>query len=76
MRRLEPSVGTEARGDSARVEDLSKQYPSTGSGQGSGRCLPVSEVASREVLSLPLYPELTEAQQQEVGRAIGEFYGR
>ena len=34
------------------------------SGQGSGRCLPVSEAASREVLSLPMYPELTKAQQQ------------
>ena len=47
-----------------------------GSGQGSGRCLPASEAASREVLSLPMYPELTEVQQQEVARAIREFYSR
>jgi len=37
--------------------------------------LPESETASREVLSLPMYPELTEVQQQEVARAIREFYG-
>ena len=37
--------------------------------------LPVSEAASREVLSLPMYPELTGAQQQEVAQAIREFYG-
>lgn len=47
-------------------------YASLGYGEGS---LPVSETASREVLSLPMYPELTEAQQQEVARAIREFYG-
>jgi dTDP-4-amino-4,6-dideoxygalactose transaminase len=56
-------------------------YASLGYGEGSpstssGRCLPESEVASREVLSLPMYPELTEAQQQEVVRAIREFYER
>ena len=44
--------------------------------EGSGRCLPASEAASREVLSLPMYPELTEAHQQEVARAIREFYSR
>ena len=42
----------------------------------SGRCLPVSEAASRELLSLPMYPELTEAQQTSIARAIREFYGR
>jgi dTDP-4-amino-4,6-dideoxygalactose transaminase len=36
--------------------------------------LPASEAASREVLSLPMYPELTEAQQREVAQAIREFY--
>ena len=48
-------------------------YASLGYGEGS---LPESEKASREVLSLPMYPELTEAQQQEVAQAIREFYGR
>ena len=36
--------------------------------------LPVSEVASREVLSLPMYPELTGAQQIVVTEAILGFY--
>ncbi len=48
-------------------------YAGLGYGEGS---LLVSEVASREVLSLPMYPELTEAQQQEVAQAIREFYSR
>jgi dTDP-4-amino-4,6-dideoxygalactose transaminase len=36
--------------------------------------LPESERASREVLSLPVYPELTRAQQDEVIGAVREFY--
>jgi dTDP-4-amino-4,6-dideoxygalactose transaminase len=35
---------------------------------------PVSEQAAEEVISLPIYPELTEAQQQEVVDAIAAFY--
>jgi len=35
--------------------------------------LPASEQASREVLSIPVYPELTESQKQEVVDAIAEF---
>jgi len=38
--------------------------------------LPVSEQASREVLALPVFPELTEAEQREVVAVIAEFYGR
>ncbi len=41
-------------------------------GEGS---LPVSEQAGREVLSLPMYPELTEEQIQQVAGAIREFLG-
>ncbi len=37
--------------------------------------LPEAERASREVLALPVYPELTPAQQEEVVGAIAEFYG-
>jgi dTDP-4-amino-4,6-dideoxygalactose transaminase len=36
---------------------------------------PHSEAASREALSLPIYPELKEEQQAQVVRAIAEFYG-
>jgi dTDP-4-amino-4,6-dideoxygalactose transaminase len=42
-----------------------------GYGEGS---LPATEAASREVVSLPIYPELTDAQQDAVVAAIREFY--
>jgi len=48
-------------------------YASLGYGEGS---LPASETASREVLSLPMYPELTEDQQILVADAMREFYGK
>jgi dTDP-4-amino-4,6-dideoxygalactose transaminase len=35
---------------------------------------PISEQASREVLSLPIFPELTDAQQDQVVSAIAHFY--
>ena len=35
---------------------------------------PVSEQASREVLALPVFPELVESEQEEVVQAIEEFY--
>lgn len=41
-------------------------------GQGAGS-LPVTEAAMHEVLSLPIYPELTDAQQDEVVGAIRDF---
>jgi dTDP-4-amino-4,6-dideoxygalactose transaminase len=34
---------------------------------------PISEKCARQVLSLPMYPELTQAQMEEVARAIREF---
>ena len=37
--------------------------------------LPVTERAMAEVVSLPIYPELTDAKQDEVIGAIREFYG-
>jgi dTDP-4-amino-4,6-dideoxygalactose transaminase len=37
---------------------------------------PVAEEASREVLSLPVFPELTDAQQDRVVQAIADFYSR
>jgi dTDP-4-amino-4,6-dideoxygalactose transaminase len=36
--------------------------------------LPVSETASEQVISLPVFPELSEAQQQAVIDAVTEFY--
>jgi len=36
---------------------------------------PESEKAAKEVISLPIYPELTRAQLDEVIGAVREFYG-
>jgi dTDP-4-amino-4,6-dideoxygalactose transaminase len=44
-------------------------------GYREGQC-PESERAAREVLSLPIYPELTEAQLDEVVSGVRGFYGR
>jgi dTDP-4-amino-4,6-dideoxygalactose transaminase len=35
---------------------------------------PEAERASREVLSLPIYPELSDARQESVVQAISDFY--
>jgi dTDP-4-amino-4,6-dideoxygalactose transaminase len=37
---------------------------------------PVSEKAARECLSLPIYPELTDAQVQRVATVVKEFFGK
>jgi len=56
----------------ANVVELARAlYASLGYQVGS---LPASEAASREVLSLPMYPELREAQLEEVAGAITRFY--
>ena len=44
-------------------------------GYREGSC-PEAERASREVLSLPVYPELTQGQLDEVVSAVRAFYGR
>jgi dTDP-4-amino-4,6-dideoxygalactose transaminase len=49
---------------------LQKLYHELGYVEGS---LPTSEQAGREVLSLPMYPELTDEQIQAVVEAIGAF---
>ena len=50
---------------------LQDAYKDLGYGPGS---FPVAEAAAREVLSLPLYPELTGAQQDQVVEAIAEAF--
>jgi dTDP-4-amino-4,6-dideoxygalactose transaminase len=45
-------------------------YLDLGYAEGS---LPVSEQAGREVLSLPIYPELTDEQIEKIAGVIGEF---
>jgi dTDP-4-amino-4,6-dideoxygalactose transaminase len=42
-------------------------------GYKEGQC-PESEKAAREVISLPIFPELTRAQQDEVVDAVRAFY--
>ena len=42
-------------------------------GYGAGS-LPESERAAAETLALPIYPELSEAQQEYVVACIAEFY--
>ncbi len=49
---------------------LQKMYDDLGYAEGS---LPVSEATGHEVLSLPMYPELTDEQVQAVADTIGEF---
>jgi len=44
-------------------------------GYREGTC-PESERAAREVISLPIYPELTRAQLDEVVATIRAFYGQ
>jgi dTDP-4-amino-4,6-dideoxygalactose transaminase len=43
-------------------------------GYHEGAC-PESEKAAKEVISLPIYPELTEGQLDEVAGAVRGFYG-
>ncbi len=47
-------------------------YSELGYGEGD---LPESERAAREVLALPVYPELTLEQQERIAKVVGDFYG-
>jgi dTDP-4-amino-4,6-dideoxygalactose transaminase len=52
------------------------QQPALGAlGHGRGD-FPVSERLASEILSLPLWPEMTDAQQDRVVAALREFFGR
>ena len=50
---------------------LQKAFSSLGYTSGS---LPASETASREVISLPIFPELTREQQRRVCESVYDFY--
>jgi dTDP-4-amino-4,6-dideoxygalactose transaminase len=50
---------------------LQELYRDLGMAEGA---LPIAEAAGREVLSLPMFPELTEAQQEEIVAKVAEFY--
>jgi len=52
---------------------LQAAYRHLGLSQGA---FPVTERAAQEILSLPMHPELTEAQIDRVATGIREFYGR
>jgi dTDP-4-amino-4,6-dideoxygalactose transaminase len=52
---------------------LQKCYASLGYKEGS---FPVAEKAARECLSLPIYPEMTDAQVQRVAEVIKDFFRR
>jgi dTDP-4-amino-4,6-dideoxygalactose transaminase len=42
---------------------------------GDAGSLPETERAAQEILSLPMFPELSEAQVQHVAESIREFSG-
>jgi|WetSurMetagenome_2_1015567.scaffolds.fasta_scaffold03197_9 dTDP-4-amino-4,6-dideoxygalactose transaminase len=52
---------------------LQKAYAAFGFREGD---FPVSEKTADEILSLPMFPGLTGAQQEYVADSIAEFYGR
>ena len=52
---------------------LQKAYADLGYKQGD---FPIAEKAARECLSLPIFPELTEAQIQRVVSVVKDFFGK
>ena len=51
---------------------LQEMYAGLGLGEGS---FPEAELAANEVLSLPIYPELTDEQIEQVANTIRQFFG-
>ena len=51
---------------------LQPAYKEMGLGRGS---FPVAEAAADQVLSLPMFPEITSEQQVRVVEAVKEFVG-
>ncbi|HID87251.1 MAG TPA: DegT/DnrJ/EryC1/StrS family aminotransferase [Anaerolineae bacterium] len=66
---LEAGVGTSVH--YPLPTHLQEAYRDLGLGPGS---LPVTERAANEVLSLPMFPELTEEEQEEICQAIARFW--
>jgi dTDP-4-amino-4,6-dideoxygalactose transaminase len=52
---------------------LSPAYASLGYGDGA---FPVTEALARELLSLPMFPGMTEAQVEHVAASIADFFAR
>ena len=52
---------------------LQECYSELGYKQGE---MPVSEEAAKHVLALPIFPELTQEQQEQIVKLIGEFLSR
>jgi len=50
---------------------LQEGYADLGYARGD---LPVTEMAAEQVLSLPMYPEMSEDSVREVSQAVGEFF--
>ena len=50
---------------------LQKAYQKRGQAAGQ---FPVTEKAAKEILSLPMFPSLTESQQQQIFETLAEFY--
>ena len=51
---------------------LQECYSELGGREGD---LPVSEKAAKEIFSIPIYPELTNEQREEVANAVIELVG-
>src|SRR5205085_9019159 len=64
----------ESQGISTAVHYIVPVHKQPAFQNGKAVSYPVSEKLSREVLSIPMYPELTKEQALYVGEKIKEFY--
>jgi dTDP-4-amino-4,6-dideoxygalactose transaminase len=66
----ERGIGT--RVPSPQLAPFQPAYASLGYEHGD---FPVAEACGREILCLPVFPELTEEEVRVVARAVYDFYG-